>query len=58
LTLRNKETDWHKNFSDDKKRFLTVPFEEDAYEALEKYFEEDKEGRELFVELTKRLEEL
>lgn len=58
LTLRNKETDWHKNFPDDKKRFLTVPFEEDAYAALEKYFEEEKEGRELFVELSKRLEEL
>jgi hypothetical protein len=59
LSLRNKETDWYKTLPGEKaSRFLTVPFEEDAYEALEKYFEEDKEGRELFIELTKRLEEL
>lgn len=58
LSLRNNEQDWHYNFTENKKRFLQVPFEEDAKECLANYFEETVEGRQLYVDLEKMLEEM
>lgn len=47
LGLRNNETAWHKNFKDDKKKFLDVKFEEDATESLEYWLTNTKDGAEM-----------
>lgn len=57
LTLRNSETAWHKNFEDDKKKFLDVKFEEDANEVLQYWLSNTKEGADMLNTLESLINE-
>lgn len=58
LTLRNGESAWHKNFPDDKKKFLDVKGDDDAMETLEYWMANTKDGVELMLTLEGMIKEL